>query len=84
METSEEYSLILDKMPHVAEKIKLFWGTQYFVEYVNILITDTRDGERQGFPKEILKAIYSLSEKHNELYPPTKPKDNLWNTYHRW
>jgi hypothetical protein len=77
METSEEYLIVEKHVPHVAHNLKLFWGTEFFVEYVTRLMFDTRDGQRQGFHKEAAKAMTALLARHDEEFPRVI-KNDVW------
>ena len=65
----EDFALLAERVPHVANNLKTFWGSTYFHEYVDKLMFDTRDGKREGFPNEVAKAIYRIMKNHDELYP---------------
>ena len=73
------FKLIQQKMPHIADRLSLFWGSEYFQDIACGLFNDTRDGQRQGFPEEIAKALFELMQEHEKLYP-TKPKQqtDIW------
>ena len=64
--------IIKPQYPHIAEKIHLFWSTRDFNFIMNTLLNDSRDGERQGFPMEIISAIFAIIKKHDEMYPEYK------------
>lgn len=66
--------------------LELLWGSSTFNEYVDNLMSDTRDGKRQGFPQEIAIAILGLQMTHNRLFTQfDKPGDPTagWFTYGR-
>lgn len=78
-----EFALVEQQYPHIAKNLKLFWGHQDFYNIVDILLNDTRNGKRRGFPKDIATAMFVLVSKHNEcfphLIPPVpNPADVLW------
>jgi ankyrin repeat protein len=49
------------QFPRVLEKIIQLWDTPALDPYFNELMMDTRDGNRQGFPREIASEILRLS-----------------------
>jgi hypothetical protein len=63
------FQLINEHFPHIGTKIFYLWSTDALSSYLNELMTDTRDGERQGFPAEIAKAIFRLQQEHDSLFP---------------
>lgn len=83
MKNTEHFQLISNAVPHVAEKLELFWGTEFFSEYVNKLMLDTRDGTRQGFPRGVGNAIAALLKMHEEQYP-SKVKHDPWDIRYKW
>jgi len=66
------FQLISQRFPHIGEKLLLSWGTSEFPKFVNALINDTRDGERKGFPPEIMLALWHIQEEHDVLYPASR------------
>lgn len=60
------------KFPHIANKIKLFWGDRAFKNYMSSLLLDSRGG-RQGFPERVMKAILYLQSVHNSRFPEFDP-----------
>lgn len=85
LENINEFNKIKEGFPHVSDKLELFSGSDYFPDYVNTLILDTRDGKRNGFPKDVAKAINTLLKKHNERFPakPSKFPDIWADAYKR-
>ena len=63
------FNTIHRAFPHIGDRLELFWGHPEFVNYVDNLIYDTRDGGRKGFPPEIFMALHQLSEDHFEVFP---------------
>lgn len=52
----------------IADNIKHTWGYKECEDYMNNLINDSRDGTRQGFPKDVACAIMQLLRQHGEEY----------------
>ena len=50
----------LEDYAHIAAKISTFWGTQGCMDYLYELVHDTRDGQRTGFPLEVVEEIVLL------------------------
>jgi hypothetical protein len=44
----------------ITDQIRRYWGKDYCDEYLNSLLINDRDGDRQGFPPEIAAAIFGL------------------------
>lgn len=61
-------SALLARFPHL-RKIVDQWGTAACRAYLMGLITDTRDGTRQGFPAEHARTIFKLLHEHDERHP---------------
>jgi hypothetical protein len=52
----------LERLPHVANKVCLLWGQPECDAYINRLIMDSRDGNRQGLPWEAALDLMFLAE----------------------
>ena len=79
MKEHDEYKVIYDRLPHIARKMLLMWGTREFDVYVSELFIDTRDGKRQGLPAPVASAIFKLYRKHQEEFPETvRPVSDIW------
>ena len=75
----ESFNIIAASVPHVADKIKLFWGSEFLQEYVDQLMLDTRDGQRRGFAPAILIAIQDLYDSHANQFPHLhRSKGDIW------
>lgn len=78
-----EFVVVKEQYAHIAKNLQLFWGHKDFHNIVDMLLNDTRDGKRRGFPKPIVTAILVLVDKHNEEFPEhipiiTNPADIKW------
>lgn len=58
----------LEDFEHVAERIKATWGTQEGMDYLYDLVHDNRDGQRSGFPLEVVEEIVLLMLVLEEAY----------------
>jgi len=65
-------SLLDQNFKHLAQKIELHWGYDEFYPFMEKLMLDTRDGQRAGFPLDVLQEITVLHEIHTKLYPPKR------------
>lgn len=52
----------IEKFPHAQKRICMLWGTHELDVYLNHLLTDTRDGQRKGFPVEVTGELLFLAE----------------------
>ncbi len=50
----------LEDFPHVIQKASSQWGRQECVDYLYSLVHDTRAGQRNGFPLEVVEEIALL------------------------
>ena len=75
---NEDFVLVNEKFPHIGRKIEVFWGQPECYALFKDLMLDTRDGERQGFPKEVGLALHNLSLLHDEKFPQYVKADHPW------
>ena len=66
---NENFIVIKNKLPHIAKAIELTWGTVEFNRFLDKIMSDTRDGAREGFPKDVASALLRLSIKHDAVFP---------------
>ena len=78
IDSNEDFVLVNEKFPHIGKKIAVFWGHQECYELFVNLMLDTRDGARQGFPKEIGQALHRLSMLHDEKFPQYVKAGHPW------
>lgn len=78
-ETSTEK--FYERFPHL-QRIDLMWGSSECRKFLLHLLTDTRGGTRQGFPKEHAATIMSLLMEHDRRYPQFE--NDLAHHDHRW
>lgn len=50
----------------ISDNIEFTWGFKECEEYMNKLLNDSRDGNRQGFPPEVGYAIMNLLRQHQD------------------
>ncbi len=58
----------LEEFPHVIQKASRLWGTQEGVDYLFSLVHDTRAGQRNGFPLEVVEEIALLMRIQVDAY----------------
>lgn len=76
IQEDRDFQLIQKEYGRIARMLELLWGSEMFNEYVNNLMNDTRDGQRQGFPKPVTEAMIGLQLTHLRLFPHlNKPFD---------
>ena len=76
---NEDFTVINERFPHIGEKIAGQWGGYGLSPYINHLLTDTRNGTRQGFPKEVAIGLFRLLQLHDERYPQWAMKvTDIW------
>jgi hypothetical protein len=59
----------LDSYPHITRRIESLWGTRECRTFLLELISDSRDGQRQGLPPEVAQEIILVLQDHDEAYP---------------
>jgi len=78
-ETSTEE--LYERFPHL-RKIDLLWGSPECRKFLFMLMTDTRGGTRQGFPREHGATIMALLLEHDRCFPQfehvVSPHDQRW------
>lgn len=84
-----DYLFIREKYPHIAIKFELICGDILLGDFIKNIMTDTRDGKREGFPKPVAIAISSLREFHDDFFKeelskqeslkPESKQINWWN-----
>ena len=67
--TNDEFNRINVRFPRIGQKILMIWGSAAFCEYTNELMNDKRDGRRQGFPEDIVLALFRLMQEHDKQFP---------------
>ncbi|MCX7896795.1 MAG: hypothetical protein N2441_02860 [Rhodocyclaceae bacterium] len=50
---SSHFRSAIEAYPHLLHKLVALWGSAEFERFAHHLLTDTRDGARQGFPPEV-------------------------------
>jgi hypothetical protein len=63
----------LEDYPHIIQKTTTQWGTQACLDYLLGLISDTRAGQRNGFPLEVVEEIVLLMRILEDGYARKRP-----------
>lgn len=61
----------LDKFPKIQQYVDMSWGTVRLKQYIEHLLSDTRDGTRQGFPHDVSATLITLALE-NQAYLESK------------
>lgn len=69
MLSNEDYELVNSRFSHIGVRLREAWGSGDLLPYIDILLHDTRNGKRRGFPLEIVMALTSLRDAHREEFP---------------
>lgn len=69
MSQTSSQSPLLPHFERIHLRIEALWGTRDCRDYLNTLLTDTRDGTRTGFPPHIAKELFRLLHEHDLAYP---------------
>lgn len=74
---------LYERFPHL-RSVDLIWGSRDCRKYLSRLMTDTRGGERQGFPPEHAATIMRLLLEHDRLFPQFEndTEDSRWGDEH--
>ena len=56
----------LTDYPRIKKVVELEWATLRLMEYLNLLLADTRDHKRAGFPPNVSEALILLANKNQE------------------
>ena len=52
----------IERIGHIQKKICVLWGSPELDAYINKLLMDSRDGQRQGFPVQVTQELLFLAE----------------------
>lgn len=72
------FEVIQEHHPRIAESILLLWGHEECRIFLNRLIMDSRDGQRQGFSPFVAGAILHLLHEHDRIFPKFEPEVDTW------
>lgn len=64
-----EFTLVSSRFPRIGKQILATWGHASFCDYVNELMNDKREGRRQGFPEDVMMALFRLMQQHDKEFP---------------
>lgn len=68
-----DMDVVKSSFPHVAKIISFTWGHKECHDYLLRMFTDTRDGNRKGFPLRVFLALNSLMMQHQVEFPQFVP-----------
>ena len=67
------------KLPqHIELQLFYLYATRDYRVYINQLLQDSRDGQRQGFPPHIAKHLFNLLQEHDREFPQFVPQLKPW------
>ncbi len=78
LDASQDFHVIHDAFPHIAEKIKVLWGQKELVTYMDEFFKVSRGVGRKGFPGDVLMALSAIGAQHQEIFGHLYPKPTLW------
>ena len=62
-----QHMAVIARYAHIHQHIELDWGRITLQKYLAELMADTRDNQRQGFPKDVADALMTLFLLHSDL-----------------
>jgi hypothetical protein len=68
-----------EKYPHVLDSIVARWNSSESMDscFTDLMVVDER--RQQGFPEEVMKEIFALSNFHDQLFPkPARSPLDFW------
>jgi ankyrin repeat protein len=68
---------LCQKYPHLAERIAEAWGTPALDVFLSELFFDRRGG-RQGFEPEVMHELFTIQNRHQELFNLAPNDSPLW------
>ena len=60
--TRDTYAGPLERMPHLMRRVGQLWQTRDLSPYVDSLLLDSRDGQRDGLPPEVADELMLLAD----------------------
>ena len=79
MDKNEQFQRFFEKFPHLEKKIKSFkWGSQDLDDFLNFLLLDTRNSERQGFDLDSANSIFELIKENKLEMEKDQKIDDVW------
>jgi len=69
MMNETETQELFEAYPHVANRVKVLWGSDGCRALLMSLIGDSRDGARTGFDPKHAKIIFKLISHHDKEFP---------------
>lgn len=75
---SNMYRGIALRYPHIAIRMKQLWGKDAFADYMHELLTDTRNGERRGFPKQDRELLIEIQHLYKLHFGKLEHQEDPW------
>ena len=70
LQKNKDYVIVNSQFPRIGQALALFWGQKEFPEFVRTLQHDGyTDKPRNGFPSDVLFALYELEQLHDLAFP---------------
>ena len=77
-ELDRDYQIVEAEYPHIAKALKLLRGYPETAQYVEKILSETRNGSRQGFSPKVGDALINIQVAHKRLVKDSGPPDSLW------
>lgn len=68
IEDIQDFKLVNEQFPHIGELLKTNWGHDLFINVMDRLMHDTRNGTRRGFPPDVGRALMRLTVLHDNTF----------------
>lgn len=68
----------LEDYAHIAQRLAKSWGTQSCMDYLLSLVQDNRQGQRAGFPLEVVEEIAMLMRLLEDSYGCQRPDHDVF------
>ncbi len=77
-----DFLIIQRRFPHIGAQIIAAWGRRSFYFYVDSLFNEKKRQKRQGFPEDVVLAIFRLSQVHDREFPASIPTNrDVWSSH---
>lgn len=64
MANNPDLMVVMARFPHIGQALQKMWGAPEVTDYIDKLLYDTRDGQREGFPRDVLDALMAIYTAH--------------------
>lgn len=79
IQRNQNFVQVNEAFPHIGKAIALFWGHPEFYEFSEGLQHQQDGKRREGFPANILTALFNLTSEHDKMFPELVPKKtDIW------